>query len=83
MCTRAYYLPVSLTFLVNPRLNLSPRGVRGCGFDATPPTTKHNPPTQARMEEQTFIVVAAGGEQGCVNPLVPVRAAFCGCMHAI
>lgn len=60
-------------------LNPSLRGVRGQDFYATPPSTKPTPsPTQspASTEEQTFIVVSAGGECGCVNPLVPLHAAL-------
>lgn len=38
------------------------------------PTSPRPPPTS--MEEQTFIVVSAGGEFRCVNLLAPVHAAF-------
>lgn len=59
------------------------RRVRCREFDATPPwQRKHNP--LVRMEEQTYIVVSAGGECASMNPHVPVHVVLVsGHMHSI
>lgn len=72
--------PYFLDTLCEPEApNLPPlQGSQGSWFWCyTPLHNKGNPTPfpSASMKEQTLIVVSAGGECGCVNPLVPVQAA--------
>lgn len=55
-----------------------PSGKSGVMILMLHPHNKGNPTPSASMEEQNFVVVCAGGECGCVNPLVPVHAALVG-----
>lgn len=96
-CSAAIYLAISLTPSMNPSPNLSLRSVRGRGFDATsPPTTKHchkstsltliSPllpllSSQLAWKSRLSLLCFAGGECGCVNPLVPLHTAFSGLIH--
>ena len=85
-CSEANYLPISLTPSVNPKLKPFPEGSQESSFLMLQLHNKGNPtsPPPASMEEQTFIVVSAGGEVGCVNLLAPVHAALVrGHIHLI